>query len=159
MFEPINDGIDHINIYSGSRTILGRNLSNFADSPFDYEPYGHFRTVEGFWYWYFTGQQHDSFRRLVGYKAKEKGKLLKFDNILKDRPIIDDEKNIILGAIRCKLRQNQDILNMLVENNLPLTHYYYYGDVNNNPKIIVKEEYSWITDEYIRIRNLMINKK
>jgi len=159
MFYPINDGIDHINVYSGSSTILGRKLSNFADSPFDYEPYGHFRTVEGFWYWYFTGQQHDSFKKLIGYKAKEKGKLLRFDNILKERGITEEEKVIVLEAIRCKLRQNKDILDLLVENELPLTHYYYYGDKNNNPKIIEKEEYSWITDEYNRIRNLMKNKK
>lgn len=49
MFEPKNDGIDHINVYSGGATELGRLLTNFAHTPFENE-YGKFESVEGFWY-------------------------------------------------------------------------------------------------------------
>jgi len=154
MFEPINDGVDHINIYSKGRTELGKLLSNFSFSPFRYEPYGLFNSVEGFWYYYFSGCKHNDLRTLSGYMAKKIGKRYKAE---KDHVITDEEKEIILGAIRCKLKQNREILDMLVENTLPLTHYYYYGELDN-PKVYYMDEYSWITDEIERIRLLMIKK-
>lgn len=39
-YTPDNDGITHINLYSKSRTVLGRQLSNFAHSPFKHPKYG-----------------------------------------------------------------------------------------------------------------------
>lgn len=153
---PINDGIDHINIYSKSNNELGRLLSNFANTPFTHPVYGSFQSVEGFWYYYFTECKHEKLKELHGHKAKEYGRLLKNGNVLNRRSITCDDKEIILEAIRLKLKQNRYILSMLIENKLPLTHYYYYGNIDN-PKIYYMSEYSWITDEYERIRNLMNN--
>ena len=48
-YKPLNDGVDHINIYSRGKTQLGRMLSNFYLSPFNHPVYGGFNTVEGFY--------------------------------------------------------------------------------------------------------------
>lgn len=140
------DGIDHINIYSKGKTELGRYLSNFAHTPFNYSPYGDFASVEAFWYWYFTGQKHDELKDLYGYSAKAAGKALTTDK----HPITDKDKEIILEAIRCKLRQNKYIRGMLKESSLPFKHYYDFGG-----KIIELPKYQWIVDEFERLRELL----
>ena len=153
MFDPDMDGIDHINIYSRGKTELGRLLSNFSEAPFTYEPYGRFMSVEGFWYYYFSGCCHDELKNLSGYEAKKVGK--KYNN--EGHVITDNDKEIILEAIRCKLRQNKNILELLSRCSLPFAHYYVYGTVDK-PVVKYLHEYSWIVEEHERIRDLMIKK-
>lgn len=146
---PSYDGIYHINIYSQGKTALGRHLSNFAVTPFTYEPYGTFKSVEGFWYYYFTGCKHEQFKRMWGFQAKQQGKKL-----FEEKHLINDEdKSIILEAIRCKLRQNHTIRQMLKESILPLKHYYVFGS-----KVMDLPQYQWIVDEFIRIREILQKK-
>lgn len=146
---PAYDGIYHINIYSQGKTALGRSLSNFAVTPFTYEPYGTFKSVEGFWYYYFTGCKHEQFKRMWGLQAKQQGKKL-----FEEKHLINDEdRSIILEAIRCKLRQNHTIRQMLKESILPLRHYYVFGS-----KVMDLPQYQWIIDEFIRIRDILQKK-
>lgn len=144
---PINEGIDHINIYSKSKLELGRQLSNFHFARFKHTQDGEFFSVEGYWYWLKTGCKHEAFRVLSGITAKTEGKRL-------PRVECPDFNERILEAIRCKLRQNKDILNNLTNSTLPLTHYYYFGDIND-PKIVRLDQYQWIVDEIVRIRTIM----
>lgn len=144
---PKDDGITHINIYSKGKTELGRLLSNFADTPFVHPRHGKFKSVEGFWYWLSTGMVHEQLRDLTGYEAKKYGKSMVEDFGIKNNPSFNDE---ILEAIRCKLRQNRSLLDMLKESTLPLEHYYCYGD-----KVIELPQYRWIVDEIERIRQVM----
>jgi len=49
---PAQDGINHYNIYSNARTLVGRMASNFESAPgegFD-TPHGKFRTLEGYYH-------------------------------------------------------------------------------------------------------------
>lgn len=152
-FEPINEGVDHINIYSKSRTVLGRQLSNFQKSPFNHPKDGKFMSVEGYWYWYLTGQDVDDFRQLFGFKAKELGKkILEERKINKDQMLLGFQEDV-LEAIRCKLRQNRYILMNLISTDLPLEHYYFYGKIDNC-KVHRLEQYNWITEEIERIRKV-----
>lgn len=155
MFERENDGIDHINIYSNGKTKLGRLLSNFANTPFDYEPYGHFESMEAFWYYYFTECRYEFLKTLSGVKAKREGQKLMIGCY---HEILESDKSVILEAIRHKLRQNRHIVDMLIENDLPLTHYYCYSTDNGQYKIINKPEFDWIIDEYNRLKTIIINK-
>lgn len=150
---PLEDGITHINIYSKGATELGRLLSNFAHSPFVYPDLGKFECLEGFWYWHLTGRKYEQFRALNGYESKKLGKTLRDDRI-DNEGMSPEDKEIILEAIRCKLRQNRYILNKLAESELPFTHYYWSGDINK-PKIQYLPQYSWLTKEFERIRKLM----
>lgn len=74
---PENKGIDHINVYSKSRTPLGRMLSNWYSCLLETED-GLFQSVEGYFFW--LGLQdcpeRDILRSLSGYKAKQEGTLL-----------------------------------------------------------------------------------
>lgn len=83
---------------------------------------------------------------LYGFKAKEYGK--QFESV-GCSTFQEDVKE----AIRCKLRQNKNILQMLVDSSLPLEHYYWYGDIDN-PKIYDLPKYRWIVDEIERIRTV-----
>ena len=51
ILKPENDGIDHINVYSKGKTVLGRALSNFSYSRIRIPFLGTFLSVEAFWYW------------------------------------------------------------------------------------------------------------
>jgi hypothetical protein len=157
-YHPSQDGKDHINVYSKGQTEIGKLLTNFAHTPFESKKHGHFESVEGYWYWRTLSKtlpetELSVLRKLVGFKAKDTGKKLKekaiqeFGEIQKDNEFQED----ILEAIRCKLRQNKDVLNKLCETNLPLTHYYSYG-AGENPKIMPLPQYDWMIDEISRIR-------
>ena len=50
-FNPMQDGITHINIYTQGKTQLGRALSNLFDCEFTVPGYGDFKSLEGFWYY------------------------------------------------------------------------------------------------------------
>lgn len=150
-YHPRNDGVDHINVYSKGATELGRQLSNFAHAPFRHTQDGQFASVEGYWYWLSTGSKHEGLRVMHGYQAKQYGKVL-------PKVQVDDFNERVKEAIRCKLRQNRNILHALTDSTLPLTHYYWYGTVDN-PNIITLERHSWIIEELERIRRLMQENK
>ncbi len=148
---PINEGKDHLNVYSKSALLVGRQLSNFHFAPFKHTQDGEFSSVEGYWYWLATGGREE-FRLLSGVTAKNEGQR----RIKKHgRVEVPDFNARVLEAIRCKLRQHRDILKNLVATTLPLTHYYYYGDIANPDSIIRLEKHMWIIDEISRIRTLM----
>jgi hypothetical protein len=156
--DPFKDGADHINIYSKARTKLGKRLSNFDHSPFKHTKYGNFESVEGFWYWLATGKKHDELRKLYGINAKKKGQEIAKE--FGERTLFDqDDIEDILEAIRCKLRQNKDILNMLIESELPFEHYYcWYGKNNDSYKLEKLSDSYWIVDEFERIRKVCKEK-
>jgi hypothetical protein len=142
MFDPNKDGVDHINVYSKGKTQLGRFLSNFADTPFSIEGKGDFLSVEGFWYWTITG--NDKFKSLPGWKCKEIGKKTK--NI-RSHPT---EKELY-EAYNAKLDSHPHIRAMLLENDLPLAHYYVY-----NGKVIEATEWIWTAKLWEKIANMEI---
>ena len=156
MFLPKNDGIDHINTFSKANTELGRLLTNFGHTPFDHPQYGHFESVEAAWYFAKTGFIFPQIKNTFGFQSKKMGRQLmksKSDNDV-ETPLSDYFINFIKECISCKLRQNTYILNMLVNTDLPLTHYLYYGDPENNPKVIPLPQYQWQIDHIDDIRKI-----
>ncbi len=152
---PVNEGVDHINVYSKSKLLVGRQLSNFHCAPFKHTQDGEFLSVEGYWYWLATGSKHDEFRRLSGATAKKQGQKRVEES---GRVEVSDFNERVLEAIRCKLRQHRDILDNLTNTTLPLTHYYWFGEISE-PKIVHLDKYMWIIDEITRIRDLMRAKR
>ena len=136
VWNPDRDGIDHVNVYSKGKTGLGRLLTNFAHTPFTMEKYGTFQSVEGFWYWVSTGMKHDRLRELHGFTAKQTGKQY-------EKCFCEGFEDLIKEAIRCKLEQNSYILDELIHNTLPLTHYYFYGK-SPDYKIVQPTQHDWI---------------
>ena len=144
MYSPLNEGIDHINMYSRSSTLLGRMLSNFAYTPFVHPEYGKFASVEGYYYWVSTGFQHEKLKVLSGYGAKQYG------SALARVELVDFEKKI-KEAIRLKILQNPKLAKMLKECDLPITHYYYYGKPDNC-KVIELSDHNYMPEEIDAVR-------
>lgn len=130
-----DDGVTHINIYSKGQTLLGRLLSNFANTPFTHPEDGDFCSVEGYWYW--LSCKDEKLRGLHGYEAKQFGRTCKGKDWCED----SEFKRKICLALKSKLEHNPGIATLLNKNTLPLKHYYVYGD-----KIIEPKEGQWIID-------------
>lgn len=138
---PAKDGVDHINIYSKSATKLGRMLSNFADLGFESPAgEGHFRSVEGYWYWLLAEglDDRDRLRYLSGYAAKDYGRTLCEQH---DWPNPRDEtfKNKILAAIWTKIHTHDQLKDLMVWSSLPFEHYYVY-----NSTVIEPDGLDWL---------------
>ena len=145
---PNNDGIDHINVYSRGKTELGRKLTNFAYTPFDHPEDGKFNSIEGYWYW--LGCKDDKLRKAYGFGAKKLGRELGAPDWLGT----EDFKRKVKLAIRAKLIQHPKLLELLVETDLPLLHYYVYGDVQlDKYKVVLVKQGQWILDEIQDIRD------
>ena len=155
--KPAEDGVTHINVYSRGNTELGRLLSNFAHTPFAHSEYGDFASVEAFWYWLSLGKAHDELRPLYGFKCKQKGKELKANGAKEVH--VDDFEIQIKKALLLKVEQNHHLAKLLKESNLPLMHYYVYGNNLTDPsryKIIHIDKFNWITD-YLGVVRLYLN--
>lgn len=156
---PLNDGKDHINMYTKGATELGRLLTNLAHTPFDI-PDGHFESVEGYWFWLLTDKQFDRLKKLHGFEAKKAGQDLKKAGYMTKSSSDEDFKENIKKAIREKLKQNPHILVMLLKTTLPLKHYYYYQGTKNKESYSIQEktQYYWINEEIERLRNICFKK-
>lgn len=151
------DGIEHINIYSQGKTLLGRKLSNFAYSPFYLEKFGKFNSVEAFWFWLkcylYNSTDYSELKTLDGYQAKKRG-----TEFFKPKEISHEDEikfqEIIKSAIRAKLKQNKSILNLLVDSDLPLEHYYVFNKGKSNEFAKDLPEYYWIVEEIEQIRTV-----
>ena len=125
-FDPGTECIDHLNVYSKSKSPLGRLLTNFARARIVTED-GAFMSVEGYWYWLSIPDGtpgKDDLRRLWGYRAKCRGRELRkaaghtrFEERFEDK---------IRMAVRYKLRHADASALMLPEGELPLAHYYVF---------------------------------
>jgi len=142
------DGVDHINVYSKGHTKLGKWLSNFAHTPITIEGAGDFLSIEGYWYW--LGCRDDRLRTLYGYQAKKLGKALTRDYILTPSHF----EELIKKAIDIKLKSNRDMLREFAYSELPLAHYYEYGQ--SNPKR-VDAGYDWIV-QHLEMRRRQLKQ-
>lgn len=124
---PENDGVDHLNIYSRGATHLGRVLSNFSHTPFTHPQYGHFESLEGFWYWLRSGMRHEVLKELWGFEAKREGRLY-------EKVICDNFQEEIKKAIQLKIEQTPYLKERFIKSNLPFKHYYNYGGKVVEPK-------------------------
>lgn len=134
-WDPERDGVDHVNVYSKGRTRLGRDLSNFAHTPFRHPVHGWFASVEGFWYWLSCRDQR--LRGAYGWRAKALGREVGGVDWLHG----EDFRDEIRTALACKLAQTPGLLARLEDNDLPLAHYYAYGG-----KVVPVPGAAWILD-------------
>lgn len=147
---PEEDGITHINVYSKAKTPLGRLLTNWAISPFTLPDDGAFQSIEGYWYWIgCTHERREELREQVGYWAKNLGRELGAPDWIETKEF----EIKIRKALRAKIEQNPKIADMLRESDLPLKHYYTYGD-----KVVEPKKGRWVLDELESIRMRLKNE-
>lgn len=120
MFDVNKDGIDHINVYSQGKTVLGVFLSNWYRYPIVLDDLGRFESVEGLWY--YLSRLDDRLKRMSGFAAKSLGKSLPIKQMLPD----SEFKSIIKQAIKTKVGGSPQYFSF-VNSTLPFTHYYVFG--------------------------------
>lgn len=143
-FSPSEDGISHINVYTRGATVLGRGLSNLSDCNIEHPYFGHFRTLEGLWYYMKTGFKDDTFRIVKGLSAREQGKKMPSAQY----PLFN--KMFKLGMLE-KLDRNQNLQHELINNDLPLAHYYVYGT-----RVHQLNHHQWQLDYWMLLRQALI---
>lgn len=139
----INDGVTHVNI--GGRTELGALLSHFARTPFIHPYYGPFNSMEGFWHYIRATEPNDALRGLSGLSAKNFGKKLERRNIRQFHDLIKD-------ANYHRIKQNPELHDLFVGSDLPLDHYYLYGEGH---LLIRPAGYTWILTGFESIRKML----
>lgn len=144
-FNPSEDGVTHINVYTRGTTSLGRCLSNLSDCNIEHPYFGHFRNLEGLWFYMKTGFVDDSFRILKGMHAREHGKKMPSKNY----PLFN--KMFRLGMLE-KLERNPALQKQLCENELPLAHYYVYGD-----RVQYLRHHQWQLDYWQLLRSSLLS--
>jgi len=142
---PEEDGKTHINVYSRGVTPLGRSLSNLSECNIEHPYFGHFRTLEGLWFYMKTGFKDDNFRIIKGLAARDLGKKLPSEFY----PLFS--KMFKLGMLE-KLEKNPGLQRDLLANDLPLAHYYVYGK-----KVIVQDRHQWQLDYWMLLRSALKN--
>lgn len=120
MYSYLKDGVDHINIYSQSKTILGVFLSNWFRYPINLADFGRFESIEGLWYYLKTNDER--LRNMSGHAAKKLGSSLPVTKKYSDR----DFQCIIKTAIRRKICGSPQHF-AFVQSVLPFDHYYVFN--------------------------------
>lgn len=141
-FDPKEDGITHINVYSMGKTELGQFLSNFYYAPI-YTEDEYFASIEGYWYWIST--KDDALREMSGIQAKRYGQKIGGKDWIETREFQTKIKLAIVNKIETHGR-TEDV----VYSELPFTHYYNFGG-----KIVAPKQGQWIVDflNELRIQN------
>lgn len=132
--DPKEDGITHINIYSKSKTELGRFLSNFYPVKIDTED-EEFASIEGYWYW--LSSKDDTLRTLSEYEAKKYGQSIDAEDWLDSETF----RGKIKKAIVSKIWSNPKYVEMLKAADLPFVHYYIFKG-----KVVLVPKTDWIVD-------------
>lgn len=151
MYNPEEEGITHINAYSRSRTELGRLLSNFTKVRFTCED-GVFNSIEGYWYWLIAGEgeEREELRSLHGFRAKQRGRELCQGDWRDDKEF----KTKIKRALWFKTKTIPRLKQLLLENTLPIVHYYEYGG-----NVIIPEHGEWIWEAFTIIKEHLLTKE
>ena len=140
MYKPERECIDHLNVYSKSKSPLGRLLTNFAKANI-ITPDGEFSSVEAYWYWLSipdSNPNREKIRTMSGFRAKSFGReLRKSSKEFRNEPLFEQKIRL---AIRYKLCHADKNIIMRKEGHLPLAHYYIVGDKVKD----VSPKFAWL---------------
>lgn len=158
-FNPIEDGVTHVNVYSKSRCLLGRLLSNFAHTPFEINGL-RFESVESWWYVtkmqninadalfpIFTVENIEEVRTSIGKEAKKKFRALYKEDSKQFSPTPEEVKSVYLH----KAKAHQELSKLLLENTLPFAHYYMMFD-----KKVNADEHLWTAELWNEVKEELI---
>jgi hypothetical protein len=140
-YNPTEDGITHINVYSKGKTELGRWMSNFTFEPIKIDGKT-FASIEAYWYW--LGVFDDSLCMTSGNAAKMLGRKLR----KKGFEVVPDFQAKVEAAMALKAAARPDMVERLRASDLPLTHYYVMFD-----KVIEPKANKWVIDFWQSLRS------
>lgn len=156
------DGVTHINVYSGGKTELGRFWSNFACTN-TMTPHGLFASLEGYYHFLkvtrsllnagnYTpclmgvSEKLEKLRILSGKSAQLTGRELRKQLAgvgIYSVDVPDDWFNSCFKeALVNKLHDNEEMRDRVLSNELPYVHYYVMGK-----NVFYKEHFNWLTEQ------------
>lgn len=161
-----DDGVTHINIYSGGQTELGRFLSNFTYWT-QVTDHGIFNSLEGYYHYLklmravnesdISGllrgaikEEIEALKGMYGKQAQDYGRQLR-QRLMNERIWINDHPSEFFyecfrKAVITKI-ESSHFKTAFEECTLPFTHYYLIGD-----KVIYKPHFSWLEELVNKIR-------
>lgn len=173
---PLNEGVNHINIYSKSNNALGKFLTNMNNYPVE-TPHGKFRSVESYYHCrkllkFFslidtgmTQSRIDSIATMFMMKdcydskalykktmgvihqgIKADGLNKTVDDIIVEAVTSDEFRNDILAAIDWKIQNAIPEFKDLMLENTLPYHHYYYYGKIDNCKIHYLLDHYWMLD-------------
>lgn len=141
------DGVDHINIWTGAETELGRVLAHGAKVPFVHPLFDRFNCVESFWHYVATEEHDDRIRHMNGKALQE------FASVM-TKLRVPNFRAIIMHANWLKVSQYSEIEHEIKESVLPFDCYYINKRDSNIP--IRTNFASWVIDGFEEIRKAVI---
>ena len=149
--DPKMDGIEFVNISTKGKTLLGRKLSHFVNIPFEHPKHGKFSSMEGFWYYIQLNSVSDTakeeLRRLHGYAAKSLGRQL-LEKYKYSMFKMEGFRKEIYVANKLKIIQNKEILDLVLNNDLP--YKLFYLDEYDNTRTTYSV--SWLIKDFTHIQ-------
>lgn len=161
-----DDGVTHINIYTGGKTELGRFLSNFTYWT-QVTDHGIFNSLEGYYHYLklmravqesdISGLlradlicEIDRLKSMFGKQAQDYGRQLR-QRLMNERIWINDHPNEFFyecfrKAVITKI-ESSHFKTEFYETTLPFTHYYLI-----NGAVIYKPHFSWLEELVNKIR-------
>jgi len=159
------DGIGHIRIGLNADTVLGNMLDNEYSLPFIHPYLGHFNSIEGFWNYitvFHDNKLVEEFRDIPGNKCQ------KFINELNERGGMYKIKSLtfkdhIYNAMYLKIVQNEFLLNMIVDSDLPFKQYFQIKKNNLGKSVLTLKNFqygrSWILGHLENLRSYFKQNK
>lgn len=138
------DGITHINIDKKGRTELGRQLTHMSRSSFSHPEFGPFQSIEGFIGFIRSGAKDDQFHYVHGMNARFRAKNQDSDFILGFR-------EIVMEANYLKITQNEFLLQLFRQSELPFDHYY----LLDSGRPVKPRNAEWIIPGFEELRRLI----
>jgi hypothetical protein len=146
-WDPLKDGIDHINIGVVRRSpgLAGLLSNQSRRSPIDHPYMGHFATMESYWTYLQYASPPDSIRELHGRALQAMVK--KLDNKVRRKYFRD----LIMDGNFYRIQQSSAIKRAFIESELPFANYYLHGD-SNVP--IYPTVSSWLIQDLHELREI-----
>lgn len=107
----LEDGVDHINIWSSATTDLGSVLDHAGPLPLNHSVFGYFDTMTAFWYYIQSEERDDRIRGMQPLAAYRFGKMMTSRRVINFRAIIADSnwQRIKSKPLLIKLLEQSDL--------------------------------------------------
>lgn len=144
-FNQHTDGVNHINIYSGAQTPMGRWLSPFTFCPVTVQVNDKdesFESIEGLYHWLLTNRSESCnlLREGYGHAVRELGRALRRTQPETSVTPKEVRVGILRQAYKQKiLRASEKDRRRFLESTLPFHHYY----VMNN-RVVCDPKHMWL---------------
>ena len=140
----IADGVDHINIFRSSDSLLGRYLNLDFARRFNNPTLGHFRSINSAWFYLRARNRDESIRELNGAALKKY-----VSSIGGAKELIPNFQALILHIAYLRIKNNKEFNSLMLSTTLPFDCY----QPNENGLATRFAHSGWFAEGHDEIRN------